>query len=245
MRHFHPPIPAAVVAVTLVAGLASYQGVDKLVLAKGGATYGTDSESGHDSSPGNGSGEHHGSTSTTIVHHEPTSSTIPTPPGDPGSTTSTTVHHETGSTTSTTVHKETPPPTTAPPTTNPPTNPPTGEPPTTAPPTTAPPTTTVQLLSFGCMNGITGDQGWTKCGWSRSKSPSFDHYVLTRELVGTPRQVIFVTSDVTNTYFVDGPLQAGAQYSYMIGAFDAAGNLIGQGGGPIHLTCCPGGIATP
>jgi hypothetical protein len=44
MRHFPPPIPAAVVAVTLVAGLASYQGVDKLVLAKGGPTYGTTGE---------------------------------------------------------------------------------------------------------------------------------------------------------------------------------------------------------
>ena len=245
MRQFHPPVPAAVVAITLVAGLASYQGVDKLVLAKGGATYGTDSEPGHDSSPGNGTGtgagENHGSTSTTstTVRHEPTSSTIPTP-GDPGATTSTTSltttteHHEPGSTTSTTMHRETHPPTTPPPTT----------PPATEPPTTPPPTTTVALLSFGCMNGVTGDQGWAKCGWSQSKSPSFDHYVLTRELVGTPRQVIFETTGVTNTYFIDGPLQVGAQYSYMIGAFDAAGHLLGQAG-PIHLTCCPGGIATP
>lgn len=245
MRHFHPPVPAAVVAITLVAGLASYQGVDKLVLAKGGATYGTDSESGHDAPPGNGAttSEHHGAswTTSTTVHHEPTSTTIPTPPVDLAPTTSTTSltstteHHEPGSTTSTTMHKETPPPTATPPTTTPPL---------TEPPTTGPPTTTVALLSFGCMNGVTGDQGWAKCGWSQSKSPSFDHYVLTRELVGTPRQVIFETTDVTNTYFIDGPLQVGAQYSYMIGAFDAAGHLLGKAG-PIHLTCCPGGIATP
>jgi hypothetical protein len=95
------------------------------------------------------------------------------------------------------------------------------------------------------MSGFTGDQGWAKCGWSKSKASNFDHYVLTREVPGSSHQVIFQTSDLSNTYYVDGPLQAGAQYTYWIGAFDAAGNLIGQGGGPIHLVCCPGGIATP
>ncbi|MBV9284568.1 MAG: hypothetical protein JO176_08130, partial [Acidimicrobiia bacterium] len=77
-----------------------------------------------------------------------------------------------------------------------------------------------------------------------SKSPNFDHYVLTREVPGSSHQVIFETSDVTNTYYVDGPLAVGGQYTYWVGAFDAAGHLIGQGG-PIHLTCCPGGTATP
>ena len=242
MRHFHFPIPAAVAAVTVVAGLASYQGVDKLVLAKSGATFGTDSQSSHDSPPGNGSGEHHESTptSTTTVHHEPTSSTIPTPPADGGSTTSTTVHHEPGFTTSTTVHKETPHPTTSTTVHHEPTSPPPSE-----PPTTAPPTTTVGLLSFGCTNGVTGDQGWAKCGWSQSTSPNFDHYVLTRELPGSSHQVIFETTDVTNTSFVDGPLAIGGQYTYWVGAFDAAGHLIGKAGGPIHLTCCPGGVVTP
>ncbi|MBV9039901.1 MAG: hypothetical protein JOZ68_02795 [Acidimicrobiia bacterium] len=239
MRRFHFPLPAAVAAVTVVAGLASYQGVDKLVLAKSGAPSATAGGSGHDSSPGNGTGngDHHASTSTTstTVHHEPTSSTIPTPPPEPGATTSTTVHHETGSTTPTTIHKETPPPSTS--TT-------VHHEPTTPPVTTAPPTTTVAPLSFGCMNGVTGDQGWAKCEWSQSKSPNFDHYVLTREVPGSSHQVIFETSDVTNTYYVDGPLAVGGQYTYWVGAFDAAGHLIGQGG-PIHLTCCPGGTATP
>ena len=242
MRHFHPPIHAAVVAVALVAGLASYQGVDKLVLAKGGATYGTTGEPGHDPSSSSTTSTtypktHHetGSTTSTTVHKEtpppsPTSSTSSTVPHEPGSSTSTTIHHETGSTTSTTVHKEPPPPTT---------------PPTTAPPTTAPPVGGVAQLSFGCMSGFTGDHGWAKCGWSQSKSPNFDHYILTREVPGSSHVVIFQTSDVTNTYYVDGPLQAGGQYTYWVGAFDAAGHLIAQGGGPIHLVCCPGGVATP
>jgi hypothetical protein len=238
---FHPPIHAAVVAVTVVAGLASYQGVDKLVLAKGGATYGTPGEPGHDPSSTTSTTAHHDHSSTTLPttgHHEPTSppSTTVTVPQDPGTITSTTMHHETPRpSTSTTIHYE-PPPSTAPPTTTPR--------PTTTPPTSAPPTT-VALLSFGCWSGFTGDQWWTKCGWSQSKLPNFDHYVLTRELVGAPRQVIFQTSDRTNTYYIDGPQQPGAQYSYMIGAFDAAGNLIGQGGGPVHLTCCGGGVVTP
>src|SRR6266566_4378158 len=104
MRHFRPPIHAAMVAATLVAGLASYQGVDKPVLAGGGHQYGAANEPGHD-------------TASTTAKHET------------GSTTSTTVHHETGSSTSTTVHHEpTRPPstTTAPPTpttTTPPTVP--------------------------------------------------------------------------------------------------------------------------
>ncbi|GEM_PF-4512082 len=241
MRHFHPPIHTAVVAVALVAGLASYQGVDKLVLAKGGATYGTTSEPGHDSSSTSTTTPkaHHetSSTTSTTTHKDTpppsTSSTSSTVPHEPGTTTSTTTHHETGSTTSTTTHTETPRPTTPPSTT----------PPTTTPPT-APPAGVAQL-SFGCMSGFTGDQGWAKCGWSKSKASNFDHYLLTREVPGSSHVVIFQTSDVASTYYVDGPLQGGAQYTYWVGAFDSAGHLIGQGGGPIHLVCCPGGVATP
>src|SRR5713101_5524147 len=93
MRHFHPPIHAAFVAVTVVAGLASYQGVDKLVLARGGPQYGTASEPGHDPS----------SSPSTTVHHEPPpyTSTTPTTPS-----TSTTTHHEPYPSTSTTTHHE-------------------------------------------------------------------------------------------------------------------------------------------
>src|SRR5690348_11850863 len=105
MRHFHPPIHAVVVAATLVAGLASYQGVDKLVLAKGGATYEPTSEPGH--GPSSSTLPPH--TSTT-VHTEPT--TNATVPHDPAPTTpttlhtSTTEHHEPYPSTSTTIHKE-------------------------------------------------------------------------------------------------------------------------------------------
>src|SRR5205807_2414646 len=106
MRHFRPPIHAAIVAVTLVAGLASYQGVDKLVLARGGHQYGTANEPGHDTASSTSTIVHHelGSTTITTTHHEPTSSsTSSTVPHEPGSTTSTTVHHDPGSTTPTTV----------------------------------------------------------------------------------------------------------------------------------------------
>src|SRR5690349_20323942 len=97
MRHFHPPIHAAIVAATLVAGLASYQGVDKLVLARGGSQYGTASEPGHEPSSTTSTTPHTSTTqhTSTTEHHEPK----PT-------TTSTTVHHE-PTTTSTTAHTST------------------------------------------------------------------------------------------------------------------------------------------
>ena len=231
MRHFRLPLPAVAIAATLVAGLASYQGVDKLVLAKGGATYGTPSEPGHEPSPTTSTTVHHEpkpSTSTT-VHHEPPPSTSSTLPQTPGSTTTTTVHHETPRpSTSTTVHYE-PPPSTTPPTTTAP------------PPTTAPPSTLPQM-SFYCMSGFTKDVGVSKCSWAQSTAPNFGHYRLTRELVGTPRQTIFESSDRSVWYYYDIGLQAGAQYSYIIEAYDTAGNLIARGG-PIHLTCC-GGTST-
>ena len=236
MRHFHPPIHAAVVAVTVVAGLASYQGVDKLVLARGGSQYGTAGEPGHEPSSSTSVPGHHepgSTTSTTAAHHEPTSPTSSTVPHEPGPTTGTTAHHEPGSTPPTTIHKE-PGPTTSTTVHHEPT------PPTTPPTTTAPPT--VAQLSFGCMSGFTGDQGVAKCGWSQSKAPNFGHYLLTRELVGTPRQTVFETSDLGTTYYYDIGLQAGAQYSYIIEAYDTAGNLVGRGG-PVHVTCC-GGTAT-
>jgi len=242
MRHFHPPIHAAIVAVTVVAGLASYQGVDKLALAKGGATYGTPSEPGHEPSSSTSTTVHHehSSTTSTTTHHEPTppSTTPPstTPPStvphEPGPITSTTVHHEpprpstsTTSSISTTGHHEPPPSTT---------------PPTTAPHTTTPPT--VPQMSFYCMSGFSQTVGVAKCSWAQTNAGNFGHYRLTRELVGTPRQTIFESSDQSTWYYYDIGLQAGAEYSYIIEAYDTAGNLIGRGG-PVHVTCC-GGTAT-
>src|SRR5947207_3165356 len=105
MRHFHPPIHAAVVAVTVVAGLASYQGVDKLVLARGGSQYGTSSEPGHapssnTSTPPSTAPTGHHDGSTTTLPHETGSTTSTTP------STSTTTQHEPYPYTSTTIHKE-------------------------------------------------------------------------------------------------------------------------------------------
>lgn len=221
MRHFPLPIHAAVVAATVVAGLASYQGVDKLVLARGGSQYETGSEPGHEpSSSTSTTVKHEGSTTSTTVHHEPTSSTVPHEPGP----TTTTVKHEPEPTPPTTTHKEPGPVTST----------------TVAP---KPPPPTPARLSFGCISGFTGGQGASKCTWSQSYAPNFGHYRLTRELVGTPRQTVFETSDRGTTSYYDLGLQAGAQYSYIIEAYDTAGNLIASGG-PFHFTCCGGGGTT-
>src|SRR5437867_3182815 len=102
MRRYRPPVHLVVAAATAVAGLASYQGVDHLVLAK--ANHASDGANG----PGNGPT---GSSTSTTIHHEPTgsstssstSTTVHTEP-PPSSSTSTTIHHEpTASSTSTTV----------------------------------------------------------------------------------------------------------------------------------------------
>jgi hypothetical protein len=234
MRHFHPPIHAAIVAVTLVVGLASYQGVDKLVLARGGSQYGTASEPGHEPSSSTSTTSHTSTTqqTSTTEHHEPTASstTSTTVHKEPGPYTSTTLHTSTTEHTSTTVHHE-PTSTTTPHTS-------TTEP---KPPTTSPPT--VAQLSFYCMSGFSKDVGVAKCSWSQSNAANFGHYRLTRELVGTPRQTVFESSDRSVWYYYDYPLQAGAAYSYIIEAYDTAGHLIARGG-PFHLTCCGGGGTT-
>jgi hypothetical protein len=141
--------------------------------------------------------------------------------------TSTTVHHEPPTTTVTTSHHE---PTRPPSTTTPP-----------PPPTTTPPT--VPLLSFYCVTGMTGGQGAAKCSWSQSKAPNFDHYRLTREIVGTPRQTIFESSDRSTWYYYDLGLQPGTEYSYIIEAYDADGHLVGHSSA-FHVTCCGGGAGT-
>jgi hypothetical protein len=228
MRHFRPPIHAAMVAATLVAGLASYQGVDKLVLARGGHQYGTANEPGHETASSTSTTVHHdpGSTTSTTVHHEPapsTSTTSTTAKHETGSTTSTTVHHETGSSTSTTVHHE-PTPTTTPP--KPPTPP------------------TIQTFTLKCGTAMLADgRGAASCGWSESTAPNFHHYRLTRELVGTPRQTIFTTEDRGKHSWGDIGLTPGSEYSYIIEAYDADGHLIGRGG-PVHVTCCNGAVVT-
>jgi hypothetical protein len=231
---FRPPIHLAAAAAFAVAGLASYQGVDHLVLAKSGPSSA-------------GANEPSGSSTSTTVHHEPTGSSTSTtvhtepPPSSTSTSTSTTIHHEpTGSSTSTTIHHE-----------------PTGsststtvhhEPPATTSTTKAPqppPPPGVQTLSFGCLSAIPSDGIPTaRCGWSKSKDPNFHYYRLTRELVGTPRQTILTTEDLSTTFYYDRGLQPGAQYSYIIEAYDAAGNLIGRAG-PVHVTCCDGALATP
>jgi hypothetical protein len=222
---FRPPIQLVTAAAVAVAGLASFQGVDHLVLAKANHPYAGATEPGH------------GPTTSTTVHHEPTGSSTSTtikhePP--PPSTTSTTVHHEpppststtihhepTGSSTSTTIHHEPPPSTT---------------------PTTKP--AGIQTLSLNCITGTPSDGIPTaRCEWSKSTSSAFHHYRLTRELVGTPRGTVFTTENRDTTLFYDRGLQPGASYSYVIEAYDAAGNLIGRGG-PVHVTCCGGAPGT-
>jgi hypothetical protein len=227
---FRPPVNLAVAAAVAVAGLASYQGVDHLVLAKHGHSWAGSNEVGTSSSTS--TTVHHeptGSSTSTTVHHEPPPSTSSTTaPHEPtGSSTTTTIHREpTGSSTSTTAHYE-PPLTTS--TTKAP------EPPS---------PTGVQTLSFGCMTGTPSDGIPTaKCAWSKSTSPAFHHYRLTRELVGTPRGTIFTTENRDTTFYYDRGLQQGAQYSYIIEAYDSAGNLVGRAG-PAHVTCCEGGTST-
>ena len=238
MRHF-PPIHAAVVAVTVVAGLASYQGVDKLVLARGGSQYGTASEPGHESSS-TSTTVHHEKTSTTstTVHHEATPSTTSTLPHDAGSSTSTTIHH--GPTT---------PPTTPPTTTHKEPGPPTSTTSTTVhheptPSTTTPVAPTIELLTVKCGTVVLPDgRAGASCGWSQSTAPNFFMYVVTRELVGTPRQTVFTSQDRTRNHFGDTTLTPGSQYSYIVEVYDAAGNLIGRGG-PLHVNCCDGTVVT-
>jgi len=81
------------------------------------------------------------------------------------------------------------------------------------------------------------------CAWSPSTAPNFSMYVVTRELVGTPRQIVFTTQDVTHNHFGDLGLTPGSQYSYIAEALDAAGNVIGQSA-PLHVNCCDGTVVS-
>src|SRR5947208_13851250 len=185
MPRFRPPIHLTVAAATVVAGLASYQGVDHLVLAKSQGP-----AAAHEPSPGGDHGPQgpkpgHGTdeTTSTTAHHDEL------PPPKPTTTvpaTTTTEHrekHPEPPTTVTTIHREKP------------RDPSSTTSVTEAPKPPPPPPDGVQTLSFYCGSGMSGDQAAAKCRWSQSNSPSFDHYRLTRELVGTPRQTIFESTD--------------------------------------------------
>jgi len=236
MRHFPLPIHAAVVAASVVAGLASYQGVDKLVLARGGSQYETASEPGHEPSSSTSTTVHRhetGSTTSTTSKQEPAPSTSSTAPKDPGATTSTTLKHEPG-------------------TTPPPTTPKTPEPPSsttvpndpTPPTTTAPAPTGVEALTLRCGTVVLPDgRAGASCAWSQSTAPNFFEYVVTRELVGTPAQPAFTTQDRTHNHFGDTTLVPGNQYSYIVWAYDAAGNVVGRSAA-LHVNCCDGKVVS-
>jgi hypothetical protein len=94
-----------------------------------------------------------------------------------------------------------------------------------------------------CASGMPDGVPSASCTWSKSTAPGFHLYRLTREVVGTPRQEIFTTTNHDTTGYVDHGLQVGANYSYIIEAYDADGHLIGRSQ-PVHFTCCEGAGTT-
>ena len=233
---FRPPVHLIAAAAVAVAGVASLQGVDHLALAKSNHPYADTTEPGH-------TGDGPGATTSTTKPKDTRPTTSTTKPAEPTGPTSTTIKpgEPPHPTTSTTKPKEPPRPTS---TTTKPTEPPRPTSTTTKPTEPPPAPPTVAQLSFGCLTATPSDGIPTaRCAWSQSKSTSFYGYRLTRELVGTPRQTIFQTRDPNATFYYDRGLQPGAEYSYIIEAYDTAGNLIGRGG-PVHVTCCGGPPAT-
>ena len=237
MRHFPFPIHAAVVGVTVVAGLASYQGVDKLVLAKGGSQYGTPGAPGHEPpSTTSTTAKEPGKSTSTTTHDGPTwPSTTSTLPDTPESTTSTTVYHEPGSTPPTTTHKE-PGPWTSTTLYPEPT-------PSTTVPASPPAPPTVEVLTLRCGTVARGGIAGASCAWTQVTAPDFAMYVVTRELAGTPRQTVFTSQNPTDNHFGDTTLTVGDQYSYIVEAFDAGGNVIGRSA-PLLVNCCDGTIVS-
>jgi hypothetical protein len=243
------PVNVAATAVALVVGATSATAAGRIVLANDSHPAATAE------TPPPGGGDHGPKTTSTTVHRDtktephpttsttlkPTTSTT-TPPttGDhheppypyPYPTTSTTVKpttHEPGSTTSTTRPPETHEPTTS--TTVKPTTS------TTAPTTATTSPTSVETLTLQCRTATIDGTPSGYCWWSKSTSSKFHHYRLTREIVGTPRQEIFTTTNHDTTAYLDKGLQPGANYSYIIEAYDADGHLIGHSQ-PVHFTCC-------
>jgi hypothetical protein len=95
----------------------------------------------------------------------------------------------------------------------------------------------VEALTLQCRTGAIDGAPSAYCWWSKSTAPGFHHYRLTREIVGTPRQEIFTTTNHDTTSYLDKGLQPGANYSYIVEAYNADGALIGRSQ-PVHLTCC-------
>ncbi|MBV8690047.1 MAG: fibronectin type III domain-containing protein [Actinobacteria bacterium] len=247
---FKLPVNVAATAAALVIGATSAAAAGHMVL-----TADTHPAATADAPGSPGGGEHGPGTTPTTVHREkktephpttsttakPTTPTTAPPSGDhhepptTGPTTATTVkpadHHEPYPTTSTTRPPEThePNPTTS--TTVKPTT-----------PTTAPPSNT-SVLSMDCRTGSIDGTPSAYCWWSKSTSTRFHHYRLTREVVGTPRQEIFTTTSQVTTEYLDKGLQPGANYSYIVEAYDADGNLIARSQ-PVHLTCCDAAFPT-
>jgi len=239
------PVNIAATAAALVIGATSATAATHMVLATD-----THPATTAEAPPtgGTGGSEHGPGTTPTTVHREkttppphPTTSTTVKPTTSttaPGSgehreppstypTTSTTVkpsdHHEPYPTTTTTRPSTEPHPTTT----------------TTRPPTTATtsPTTSPTTMTLECRTGTMDGQPTAYCWWSRSTAPNFHHYRLTRELVGTPRQEIFTTTNRDTYVYLDKGLQPGAGYSYIVETYDADGHLIARSQ-PFHLTCC-------
>lgn len=253
MPRFRFPVNIATTAVALVVGATSATAATHLVLATDTHPATTSAEAPPAGTPGGGNHDGPPHTSTTI-RRQRTTEPHPTTTAPPSATvTSAAPHHEpphpypypTTSTTARPTDHHEPGPTTS--TTRPPegTRYPTTS--TTAKPTTSttrPPTdTTVQTLSFGCATGMPDGKPTASCRWSKTTAPGFHHYRLTREVVGTPRQEIFTTTDHDVTGYVDHDLRVGANYSYIIEAYDADGRLIAHSA-PFHFTCCEGASTT-
>jgi len=240
------PVNIAATAAALVIGATSATAATHLVLA-------TDSHpaTSADAPPtgGTGGGEHGPGTTPTTVHRDTKTEPHPTTSTTVKPTTSTTTppgtgdHHEppyTYPTTSTTAKPTTS--TTRPPGTEPhPTTSTTAKPTTSTPApttsTTTSPTTSPTTMSLECRTGAMDGQPAAYCWWSKSTAPNFHHYRLTRELVGTPRQEIFTTTNRDTYVYLDKGLQPGADYSYIVETYDADGHLIARSQ-PFHLTCC-------
>ena len=258
MPRFKFPVNVATTAIALVIGATSATAATHLVLAS--ETHGAasadapppgPSPSGDEPHPTSRPHEHtappstepHPTTTTTRPpeHTEPSTYTGP-PSTEPHPTTTTTRPPEHTAPPSTEPHPTTT--TTRPPEHTEPstyTGPPSTEPhPTT---TTTAPATTVQTLSLGCRSGMPDGVPTASCAWSKATAAGFHHYRLTREVVGTPRQEIFTTTDHDVTGYVDHGLQVGANYSYIIEAYDADGRLIARSQ-PFHFTCCEGASTT-
>ncbi|HZQ84881.1 MAG TPA: hypothetical protein VFA83_08595 [Acidimicrobiales bacterium] len=238
------PVNVAATAVALVVGATSATAAGRIVLANDSHPAAT----AETPPPGGTGGTEHGPTTSTTVKHRTTEphpttttsapATTSTTTGDrhepphPYPTTSTTrppETHEPGSTTSTTrppEHHEPTTSTTVKPTTS-----------TTAPTTATTSPTSIETLTLQCRTGTVDGTPSGYCWWSKSTSPRFHHYRLTREIVGTPRQEIFTTTNHDTTVYLDKGLQPGANYSYIIEAYDADGHLIGRSQ-PVHFTCC-------